>query len=241
MSQDAQETSNTIQIPEHESTEGDNLSTMQNDPLMIVVMFGIGVYLAKLWLDDFRSAKAGKPNRQAFPGAVSCSGLAIGVAVIGALVILAIEIGGEYALGIVSEQSDITALALLALISAAFFEELIFRGYLVVDKKGKAPLIASIAGFSLIFTVLHPFLWELTYPEDVPGWQFWKADLVFTFTEKAWFSTALVFLNSLWFYTVRFYALNPSHSLLPCIAAHLASNVGVFLTKLLQGHVVALW
>ncbi|WOO41099.1 CPBP family glutamic-type intramembrane protease [Rubellicoccus peritrichatus] len=241
MSQDAHETSTTIQAADNDLSEEDNLSAMQNDPLMIIVMFGVSVYLAKLWLDDFRSARAGKAKPGAFPGAVGCSRLAIGVAVAGALVLLALETGGEYALGVVSEQSDITALALLSLVSAAFFEELIFRGYLVVDKKGKAPLIASIVGFSLIFTVIHPFLWELDYPEGVAGWQFWEANLTFNFTEKAWFSTIIVFLNSLWFYSVRFFALNPAHSLIPCMAAHLASNLGVFLIKLFQGHVVGLW
>lgn len=241
MSQDAHETSTTIDTPTSDLPEADNLNEMQNDPLMIIVMFGISIYLAKLWLSDYRAAKSGETKPGAFPGAVGCSQLAVWVAVAGALILLAVETGGEYALGIVSEQSDIKALALLALVSAAFFEELIFRGYLVVDKKGRAPLIASIVGFSLLFTVIHPYLWEFDYPEGVAGWQFWKADFTFNFTEKAWFSTAIVFLNSLWFYTVRFYALNSSHSLIPCVAAHFASNVGVFVIKLAQGHVVGLW
>jgi len=219
----------------------DNVSQMQNDPLMVIVLFAVSIYVAKLWLDDYRAAQRGAPNRRAFPGAVACKGLAIWVAVAGALLLLAIETGGEYALGIAAEQSDITVIVLLAWVSAAFIEELIFRGYLVVAARGRAALVASIMGFSLIFTLLHPFFWELEYPEGVASWQFWQAEWVVDFGLKAWFSSALVFANSLWFYAVRFYRLNPAHSLLPCIAAHLASNLGVFVIKLLQGHVVAWW
>ncbi|MGA2053040.1 MAG: CPBP family intramembrane glutamate endopeptidase, partial [Opitutales bacterium] len=87
----------------------------------------------------------------------------------------------------------------------------------------------GIVGFSLLFSLLHPFLWD------------WKSGLVFDFSLKAWWSPALVFASSLWFYTVRFYPLNPARSLLPCIAAHLAKNLGVFAIKLAQGHVTSWW
>lgn len=221
--------------------EAPSVDAMQNDPLLILIMLGASLYLAKLWWDDAKKARGGNPNPNAFPGAVLCAAPALIVAAIGALVILGLEVAGEYALDIVGEQSNMTVLALLAVVSAAFFEELIFRGYLVIDKKGKAALIGSIIGFSLIFVLLHPFFWKLDFPEGVPGWQFWKGDLSFDFGVKAWFTSAFLLLNSLWFYTVRFFKLNPAHSLLPCVVAHLASNVGVFLIKLVQGHVVALW
>jgi uncharacterized protein len=148
--------------------------------------------------------------------------------VIGALVILAGETAGEYAFGFVAEQSDITLLFALFTLTAAFVEELIFRGFLVVQSKGRAILIASIVFFSTVFAFFHPFLWEW---HDEEG-------LVFNFTGKAWFSTGIIFLNSLWFYTVRFLPVNPRHSLIPCIAAHFCSNLGVILIKLYQGHVV---
>jgi hypothetical protein len=51
----------------------------------------------------------------------------------------------------------------------------------------------------------------------------------------------LLFLNSIWFYTLRFCKWNPRHSLLPCFAAHIASNVMVFVVKLAQGHVTSLY
>ncbi len=228
------------QIPA-ELPAADNKSDMQSDPLMIVILFAASVYLFKLWLDDFKANRRGEPNPKAFPGATACSGLCVVVAVVGALILLAAETLGEIGLGIAGEQSDMTWLALLSICAAAFFEELIFRGYLVVTKKGTAALVGSILLFSFLFAALHPFLWDLDMPEGVAGWQFWQGTLTLDFGLKGWFSTALVFLNSLWFYTVRFYGLNKTRSLIPCMAAHLASNVGVFVIKLAQGHVVGLY
>ncbi|MGE9295713.1 MAG: CPBP family glutamic-type intramembrane protease [Puniceicoccales bacterium] len=223
------------------ATEADNVSDMQSDPLMIVVMFGVACYIFKMWLDDFRAQRSGNPNPKAFPGATACAAPAIILAVVGALVILGLETGGEIALGIAGEQSDITALFLLSIVAAAFIEELIFRGFLVIEGKGTAALIGGVVGFSLLFTVAHPFFWDLDMPEGVAGWQVWQGTLTWDFSTKPWFSSAIVFINSLWFYVVRLWSLNPSRSLIPCMAAHLASNIGVFVIKLAQGHVVALW
>lgn len=201
---------------------------MTDNPWLIVVGLIAAAYFFKLWLGDLKMETAGAPNPNAFPGATPAPRIAIAIAIIGALIILAGETAGEYAFGLVDEQSDITVLFALFTLSAAFVEELIFRGFLVVDKKGRAALVGSIVAFSLLFALFHPFLWE------------WQDDegLVFTLTDKGWFSTAIVFLNSLWFYTVRFLPVNPRHSLLPCILAHFASNLGVILIKLYQGHLV---
>ena len=107
---------------------------------------------------------------------------------------------------------------------------MIFRGYLVVEGRGRAALVGGVVGASLLFALLHPFLWQ---------WQ--DGTLVLQGSTKAWFSTGAVFAGSLWFYAVRFMPANPRHSLVPCIAAHLAKNVGVFVVKLLQGHVTGWW
>lgn len=221
--------------------EEDNKSDMQSDPFMIIVMFAISVYVFKIWLDDYKDAKKGDPNPKGFPGAVSCAPIAVWIAVIGALILVLVETGGEYALGVSAQQSDITWLFLLSMIAASFFEELVFRGYLVITKKGKAMLIASVIGFSFLFAILHPFLWDLELPDDVPLGRFWRGNWTFDFSVKAWFSTIIVFINSLWFYTVRFYVWNKNWSLIPCMAAHLASNLAVFVIKLMQGHVVGLY
>jgi hypothetical protein len=202
----------------------------QDDPLVILLVAGLGIWLFRQWLDDLRQAEGGRPHPQAWPGAARCGIPAVLVAIVGSLALLALETAGEYRLGISEQQKNITALFLVAMVAAAFYEELLFRGFLVVTDRGRAALLAGIVGFSLLFSLLHPFLWD------------WKnSTLTFDFSLKAWWSTALVFASSLWFYTVRFFALNPRRSLIPCIAAHLAKNLGVFAIKLAQGHVSGWW
>jgi hypothetical protein len=79
---------------------------------------------------------------------------------------------------------------------------------------------------SLLFAALHPFLWK------------WNGQgLTLHFGAKPWFSTAMVFAVSLWFYTVRYFRLNPQRSLLPCFVAPATKNVGVFAIKYVQGFV----
>lgn len=212
-----------------------------SDTVMVVVFFAAAVFLLKLWLDDYKAERRKEPNPKALPGAKPFTWAAVIVGIVGALVILGAEVAGEYALGVVGEQSDILVIFLLSMIAAGFIEEVVFRGYLVVTSKGKAALIASIIGFSLLFTVLHPFFWDYNLPDDASMWELWKADWDIDFGVKAWFSSSIVFINSLWFYAMRFNPLNPTHSLVPCFAAHIASNVGVFGVKLAQGHVVGLW
>ena len=53
--------------------------------------------------------------------------------------------------------------------------------------------------------------------------------------------TAAVFAVSLWFYTVRFFGLNPQRSLLPCFMAHATKNLGVLAIKYAQGFVGGWW
>ncbi len=212
---------------------------MTDNPLLILLTLGIAGYVFKLWLDDYRRTEGDTPPPGALPGARPSTAAAVLVAAGGALVILAVETGGEYALDIVEDQSEITVLFGFFMLAAAFFEELIFRGYLVVQNRGRAALVASIVFFSLVFTLAHPFLWTFESAED--GWRFWEGTLAFDFSLKAWFSTSIVFVNSLWFYTVRFYSLNPTRSLIPCFAAHFCSNLGVFAIKGAQGFVTGWW
>jgi len=212
-----------------------------DDPIMILLYAGIAIYLLKLYRDDYRAALGGQPNPKALPGATSASRGLFLLACGGALIILGIETAGEIALGVAGEQSDIVALYLLAIVAAGAIEEVVFRGYLVVENRGRAALIGSCLGFSLLFALIHPFLWTYTAADGAPVWQFWQADLELHFTLKAAFSTAIVFGNSLWFYAVRFGPWNPRRSIFPCMAAHALSNAGVFLIKLAQGHVTGLY
>ncbi len=201
-----------------------------DDPWVLLLLLGGSAYVGKLWLDDYRATRAGTPPKQPLPGATPSSAFAIVAAIVGALVLLAIETGGEYALGVVEQQSRITVLFGVYTLAAAFVEELIFRGFVVIENRGRAALVAGIVGASLLFALLHPFLWRW---ED--GQFSWQTDT------KAWFSMTMVLAGSLWFYTVRFWKLNPTRSLLPCIAAHAAKNLGVFGIKYVQGFVEGWW
>lgn len=196
-----------------------------NNPLVILVMIGVGFYIAKLWRDDLRNPKAGS-----MPGATPATARAIWIAVAGALVILALETAGEKALGIDAEQSKMTWLfALYSVLAAPVIEELIFRGYLVIEGKGRAALWGGIFAASLGFALLHQHLLK------------WEDGFVFTSTPKAWFTTGVLFVSSLWWYTARFAPWNPSRSLLPCVVAHAAKNAGVVLVKAAAGFMGGLY
>ncbi|RKX36232.1 MAG: CPBP family intramembrane metalloprotease [Verrucomicrobia bacterium] len=203
-----------------------------DNPLLLGGLCIVVAWLAKLWADDLRLHRSGGSRPTALPGAVPVGFLPIGIAVAGSLVLLGVETFGELSLGIAGEQSTVTWLFGLYTLAAAFGEELVFRGYFVVAHRGRAWLWVSVILFSLLFAVLHPFLWE---------WQGDGEGLVIHPDLKGAFSTAVVFVGSLWFYAVRFFSLNPNRSLLPSISAHLAKNLGVFLIKLLQGFVSGLW
>lgn len=201
----------------------------ENPWLLAGMIVAVGV-TAKWWRDDYQSARRGPPNPRAFPGTTPASATALLVAAAGAGLLLAVETAGEYHLGLTAQQSRMTGLFALYSLAAAFAEELVFRGYLVVENRGRRALLAGIVGASVLFALLHPFLWE------------WKAGRLALHTDaKAWFSTGLVFAGSLWFYAVRFFPLNPSRSLLPCVAAHLTKNLGVFAVKYAQGFVSDWW
>ncbi len=199
---------------------------MTENPIMIIMYLAIAGYVGRLYWADTRRQLAEGPAEGALPGAFPATWLAMGIGVAGALLILGLETGGEIALGIASEQSELLWYALFPVIAAGVVEEVIFRGYLVVDRKGRAALLGSCFGFSLLFALIHPHLWSL---ED--GFHL-------TLTTKGFFTTALLLINSLWFYACRFAPWNPTRSIFPCMIAHAASNLGVYCVKLAQGYVV---
>jgi membrane protease YdiL (CAAX protease family) len=212
---------------------------MEDDILTKILVnlgyFGIAAFVFKMWYEDLTAHKSGQSNEKALPGATPCAPSVIWIGIAGALIILGIETGGEYALGVSDEQDSLGWLMLLPLLAAGFVEELIFRGFLVI-KKNRATLIGSIVGFSVLFAIIHTQLWK--FAEDTSWWEFsivWKLD-----SAKAWWSTSILFINSVWFYTLRFLPQNPERSLWPCIWAHLVSNAGVFFIKLAQGHIEGL-
>lgn len=199
---------------------------MNDHPALLIPMTAVGLYVMHLWRQDYLSFQAGHPNPGALPGATRCSLKACVIAGTGAVVILAAETLGELHLGLSEQQSSITVLFGIYTLIAAFIEELIFRGFIVVENKGKWFRSAGVVAASLLFAALHPFLWK--WDDDGFNW---------TVNAKGWFSTAVVFVSSLWFYTVRFAGFNPEKSLIPSIFAHAVKNLGVIIIKATQGFV----
>lgn len=193
---------------------------------MILLYLGVAGYVANIYWGDYRAEQSGKPNASAMPGAKPSSFVSYLLAVVGALLLLAVETVGEIKLGVAGEQSEMVWYFVFAILAAGIVEEVIFRGFLVVENKGRAILIGSCVGFSLIFALIHGHLWST---EDGFEW---------TLTTKGIFSTAILAANSLWFYSVRFGPWNPQRSIFPCMLAHAASNLGVFIVKWVQGYVV---
>ena len=202
---------------------------MNESPFMVLLYVGVAAYVGYMYWGDYQSNQASEqPDPRGMPGATSASWGLYGIGVIGALLILAAETGGEIALGIASEQSEMVWYFVFAILGAGIVEEVIFRGYLVVDNKGRAALIGSCVGFSLIFAIIHGHFWS-----NEEGQAF-----AWTFTTKAFFTTGILLANSLWFYALRFGQWNKNRSLFPCMLAHAASNFGVFAVKWAQGFVV---
>ncbi len=203
-----------------------------NDPLFLLIGLGVAGYFAWLWREDLRAGQTGTgAMRNSLPGAVPTTARAIWIGVLGAVVMVGLETWGELRLGVSDEQSEITWLfALYSVFAAAVIEEMVFRGYLVVEGKGRRGLLLGAVAASVVFALAHPHLWEW---ED--GKLSWHFDL------KAWFSTGCLFLGSLWFYACRFGPWNKNASLLPCFAAHAAKNLTVVAVKAAQGFVVAPW
>ncbi len=200
------------------------------------MMLAVGLYVAKLWLDDLRALRNGTPNPRALPGATPAPTRALIIAATGGLIIVSAETGGELALGIASKQSAMTGLFAAYTLIAAIIEEIIFRGFIIIDKKSKSVLWSSALIASILFTLLHPFLWQWEGGLPWAGGQ-----LHGTLNLKGWFSTGAVFFSSLWFYYVRFAAFNPQHSLLPCFAAHATKNLAVIAIKAAQGFLCGWW
>lgn len=209
---------------------------MREDNIWMNLLYLVAaIWLFRQWWCDKRAQSRGQSISSPFPGAYPTNIRMLTIAVIGALVILAIETFGEYRLGISDEQEVVHWSFLFSMLAAAIVEEIIFRGYLVYTDRGTPVLLLSIVGFSLLFALIHPYLWTYISPGE-GGHSFW-GELQWAGGTKAYFSTGMIFIHSLWFYAVRFLPPNAKHSLLPCFAAHLSTNVGVFAVKWMQGHV----
>lgn len=210
------------------------------NPIGVLVFCLVALWLARMWIRDARENPQGGGS---LPGASSCPWRAVAVAVAGTLILLALEVWGEIRLGIADEQKDVSWLALPMFAAAAFTEEVIFRGYLVVERRGAPLRWASIVAFSLIFALIHDHLWSFEMPDDRSAGTLaaFFGGFSLHLSVKAFFSTGFIFAGALWFYFVRFFKWNPHASLLAPVAAHLAKNLVVFAVKLAQGHVISLF
>lgn len=212
---------------------------MNDNPLVILGSAAVAGVILKLWLDDYRAFQRGEPNPRGLPGAAPAPLWLLGLSALVSLLIVGIETAGEYALGVSDEQSTIAPLFLVGMIAAGIVEELLFRGFAVITGKGRAALIGSIVGFSIVFALIHAHLLgggdEAATEAAAPVATF--LGMEFDTGPAALWWTGILVLNSLWWYTVRFLPANKHRSLLPCFAGHIASNVGVFVVKLAQGHV----
>lgn len=195
---------------------------MDSLPLNLISA-SIALYLFWNLLQGLR----GKEMDVEIPGATLTGRHVFVIGAIGALVILGLETGGEIAFGISEDQSTLPWFALFGILAAGVIEEVVFRGYVVFRRGGIVLFWTTAIGGSAIFMFLHPYLWDFK-----GGFPYLSLEF------KAWFSGFFVFLNSIWFYALRFRFGNTSGSILPCIFAHALSNLGVYLVKAVQGFVV---
>lgn len=207
----------------------------QDSPIFSVASLAVAVWLFYMWLGDCRHyCRTGSERRGAFEGAYPAPAGLVAVGVVCALALLFVNSAAERFLGVTCDQMKVAPWALLSWIGAAFVEELIFRGYLVVRGRGKLALVASVIFFSFVFAAGHPFLWNYEVSE---GGSIFSGKWSFTPSAQALINTLAIFECSLLFYALRFAPQNKTRSLIPCICAHAAYNCGVFAVKAFQGFV----
>ena len=116
-----------------------------------MLSLGVAAWLFYMWVGDllyFR--KTGGLRKGAFEGATPAPFGLIAAGVVAALALLAVNSVAELAAGVEADQTKVAPWALLSWVGAAFVEELIFRGYLVVKNRGRAALVGSIFLFSFL-------------------------------------------------------------------------------------------
>ncbi len=213
---------------------------MSDHPIFNLLAFAAGVYLFHLWWSDTRAKRHAVPtgmdrSHGTLPGTTSASALSCLLAAIGAIGIIAFVTLLEIHFEVQHAQSSISGWFLPAMLGAAVTEEIVFRGYLVVTHKGNRWLLASILFCSLLFALIHPYLWVQS-SEDPGVWD-WLTGWRLRWELQPVLATLSIFTLSLWFYAVRFWPLNPTRSLLPCFSAHASANLVVFIIKFVSGHI----
>lgn len=225
--------------------EEDNINDLQGDPLMSLIMFGFGLYVLKLWFEDTTNALKGNPHPKAFPGTSFCERPMLVLAAVGSLALVIVATIGEIALGVSADQHDATWVMLLGWMGMAVVEELLVRGYggkMFIKTDNRKQMWRGILLISAAFAAMHPYLWTVDVPEHIPSFQIWRGTWEFHLLSiQKWWTTLMLFANSLFWFWLRYHKNNPSQSLLPCIVGHVSANVAVFMVKLMQGHIVGVW
>ncbi len=207
----------------------------QDDPTFAIINFAIAAYLFYLWLTDFKFySRQGETKKGLLEGAKPVSLRFCAIAICLSLLLLGVHTFSEISFGVQAQQTSVAPWALISWIGAAFVEELIFRGYLVIQNKGRALLLGSILLASVVFALGHPFMWDYTVGE---GASVFDGVWSFKFSAQSILATLAVFECSLLFYLLRFIPANKNRSLIPCVCAHCAYNIGVFTVKASQGFV----
>ena len=85
---------------------------VNQSPLSIMLACGIAFVVGRFWYLDYQEAGRGKEQTKAIPGATPAGNATMLIAVLGSMLILAIETAGEYALEVSQEQSTVTVLFL---------------------------------------------------------------------------------------------------------------------------------
>jgi len=209
---------------------------MSENPIFALLPFFAAAYFLYLWIQDKKSNEKSQGGSEGgLPGAYPASLQVIGIAMIGAILIVILATVAEFSLGVSDQQSTIKWWFLAAMLGAGIIEEIIFRGFLVVTKRGEAALISSIVLFSFVFAIVHPYIW--TNIHEDPSLIESVSGLRLDISTHAILSTAYIFVLSLWFYFCRFNNLNKTRSLLPCFVAHCSANVTVFAIKGFSGYI----
>lgn len=208
---------------------------VQDTPLFALANAAVAAYLFYMWCADLLYFKKnGALREKSFAGATPCG---VRIALLGALLggaLLVFHTLAENIFGVAAEQTRVAPWAFVSWVAAAFVEELVFRGYLFVGGGGRVVLVLSCVFFSLVFACAHPFVWnyEIAEGASVLG-GVWSFD----FSAQKVLATVHIFECSCLFYFLRFCPFNKTRSLIPCVAAHFAYNIGVFLAKLAGGYV----
>ena len=160
-------------VPLAQTTKLDMIPTcskpMSDNLIFNLIGLLAGVYLMHLWWADTRIciSNSEDPPKGLLPGASLAPVSTCLLAIVGAVTIILIVSLLEKIMDVADNQTTLSWWFLLAMLGAAITEEVIFRGYLVVQNKGRSTFIMSILFFSSLFALIHPYLW--THTADNPA------------------------------------------------------------------------